>query len=845
MTIPRAPDDDRNALIQLHRILSMADVGTWQWDLASDQLVWDRGHYLLCGVDESVSPISAQFFLGAIVHEDDRDAVQAEVERARRDRSEYFAEYRIRRIDDGSVRWMQGRGFFSYADDEAVSAAGILLDINSRRVAEIHERRIRERLAILQRVSERISAARTPAEIADAVVAEAFSRDGMMMANAYRLTNDGHSFELLATRGLSGVSLADWVLFDNAPGLPGFDAITRGPVFAESGKELQRRFPVLQSSTMVGELGATAIMPLLEVTNDGVVPIGLLSLSYSDARHLQEHDLEFLSSLARVSGTGLARALAHEREAFARVELEVRTRELLEQAAARAADAERFRLLFDSNPSPMWVFDAESLAFLAVNRAATAEYGWSREEFLQMTILDIRPEEDVEPLRAAAKTGFPEMQTRRASRHLTRNGAIRNVDLTSHPIPWQGRPARLVLAQDETQRIVLEEQLRQSQKMEAIGQLAGGVAHDFNNLLTVILGNLEFARSSVPENFTTVHDDLEEVAKAATRARVLVGQLLAFGRKQRVRPRDLDLNDVVRDAESMLRRLIGEEIVLETKLSTPSLLVHADRGQVEQVLLNLAVNARDAMLTPIYGRSGIGGTLTLTTDSVVHDDVHREFPSLPPGRYVRLRVQDTGHGMTKETRERLFEPFYTTKPVGSGTGLGLATVFSIMTQCGGVVRVDSEYGHGATFTLLFAEISVPDMHVTDETPIPVAVTTRGTILLVEDEAAVRAASRRMLEARGYAVLEASNGVEALALWHHNAADLRAVVTDVRMPEMGGYELATKLRATREELPIIFVSGYSSDLHAGSGPSDAFVEKPFTSDILSAAVQRAIALRERE
>lgn len=386
----------------------------------------------------------------------------------------------------------------------------------------------------------------------------------------------------------------------------------------------------------------------------------------------------------------------------------------------------------------------------------------------------------------------------------------------------------------------LQERLRQAQKMEAVGQLAGGIAHDFNNLLTVITGNLEFASADLPPEHP-VHEDLKEIAHATERARELVRQLLAFSRKQAVSLQPVNLSSVVGAAESLLRRVIGEEIVLDVHLDMELPSIRADRGQLEQVLMNLAVNARDAMLTAAHGTQGHGGTLQIETAKVelTEYDV-QTIPDFPPGAAVRLRVRDSGHGMDEATRLRVFEPFFTTKGVGQGTGLGLATVFGIVKQFGGAITLESIPGSGSLFTLYFpihdGVVDAPP--VSPESPHP---TSTATILLVEDEAAVRSAARRMLERRGYTVLEARHGADALLVWRDKQATIDAVVTDLRMPEMGGRELVQQLRAEQPALPVVYMSGYSEQsVPDADAVRTAFLEKPFTMDGLIGAVERVLA-----
>lgn len=404
-----------------------------------------------------------------------------------------------------------------------------------------------------------------------------------------------------------------------------------------------------------------------------------------------------------------------------------------------------------------------------------------------------------------------------------------------------GRMVRMISAmEDETEREQLQERLRQAQKMEAVGQLAGGIAHDFNNLLTVITGNLEFASADLPEGHA-VREDLDEIARATDRARELVRQLLAFSRKQAVALQPVNLSSVVGAAESLLRRVIGEEIVLDVHLDPELPSIRADRGQLEQVLMNLAVNARDAMLTAANGTQGRGGTLQIETSKVIltDDDLHK-IPEFPPGPAIRLRVRDSGHGMDEATRLRAFEPFFTTKNVGQGTGLGLATVFGIVKQFGGAITLDSIPGTGSLFCLYFPIFD----GIVEAPPVPASTTgtmASATILLVEDESAVRNAARRMLERRGYTVLEARHGADGLLVWRDRRAMIDAVVTDLRMPEMGGRDMVQQLRAEEPGLPVVYMSGYSEQsVPDADAPRTAFLEKPFTMDGLIGAVERVLA-----
>jgi nitrogen-specific signal transduction histidine kinase/ActR/RegA family two-component response regulator len=371
-----------------------------------------------------------------------------------------------------------------------------------------------------------------------------------------------------------------------------------------------------------------------------------------------------------------------------------------------------------------------------------------------------------------------------------------------------------------------EARLRQAQKMEAVGQLAGGVAHDFNNLLTAILGYSLLALDHVPPD-SRARRDIEEIQNAGERAADLTRQLLAFSRRQVLTPRPLDLNAVVQNMEGLLRRLIHEDVELVTVCAPNLEIVRADQGQVEQILMNLAVNARDAMPR--------GGTLTIETKNRELDERYaREHVTLRAGSYVLLEVRDTGEGMNEETKSRMFEPFFTTKEQGKGTGLGLSTVYGIVQQSGGHIEVQSEVGRGTTFQIYLpavAELAEPVSK--RRTGAPVAHGTE-TILLVEDEALVRNLAREILTALGYRVLTATDGFEALRVQAQEQLPIHLLITDVLMPHMNGPQLAKRLQQVLPDIGILFLSGYTADaaVRQGLRAETAFLQKPFSPDALA-------------
>ena len=380
----------------------------------------------------------------------------------------------------------------------------------------------------------------------------------------------------------------------------------------------------------------------------------------------------------------------------------------------------------------------------------------------------------------------------------------------------------------------MEQQLRQSQKVESIGRLAGGVAHDFNNLLTSVLGFTELAQGELSPG-STAATYLECVSEAAARGAALTQQLLAFARKKLVNPEVLQLNDVVQKLVPMLRRLVGEHRELTLSLASTLGAVKVDAGSMEQVVMNLVVNARDALTA--------GGRISLETVDVVLDELDcRKHPDLTPGEYVRLTVSDNGTGMSAEVLSRLFEPFFTTKPVGEGTGLGLAMCHGIVKQAHGSITVSSDLGHGSCFRVYLPRVRNEIAEVLSAPPEAEPTRGRETVLLVEDEEMILRMVREALSGVGYRVLTAPNGVEALELVRRFAEPIDLVITDVVMPKMGGRELASELATLRPGIKILYSSGYSQDEMpelGGFEESTPFLHKPYTLAALTARVRQAL------
>jgi two-component system, cell cycle sensor histidine kinase and response regulator CckA len=534
--------------------------------------------------------------------------------------------------------------------------------------------------------------------------------------------------------------------------------------------------------------------------------------------------------------------LAFAEELAARTALAVDNARLYR--AAQEAD-ERYGMLFGSNPQPMWVFDVDSLAFMAVNDAAVRHYGFNREEFLSMTIMDLLPPEDAPGLHhGLERTGLQRGDVALAQ-HQRKDGSIIDMELVSHEMELDGRRARLVLATDISERTRTraalhqsEEQLRQAQRMDAAGRLAGGVAHDFNNLLTTIRGFSDLLLRDTPGDDPR-RKDVEQIRKAADRGALLTRQLLTFGRSQSLDPRPIELNSVVTNMEGLIQRLIGADIKLATQLRPGLGEVKVDPAQLEQVLVNLVLNARDAMPA--------GGTLTIETGERMISGSTRGR-SVKPGRYIVLAVSDSGSGMDGDTLSHVFEPFFTSQAPGNRAGLGLSIVYGIVKQSGGVVRVSSEPGQGTT-----VKVFLPRVEGYQPAAIEAPTSVRGeeTVLIVEDEDGVRELLWKILTEHGHTVLEARHGRDALTVAGGYNHPIHLLVTDVVMPEMGAGELVDRLLTKRPNLKVLFISGYTNDevLRRGVTRSDSeFIQKPFTPQDLMQKVRELLdnsEQRERE
>jgi PAS domain S-box-containing protein len=515
-------------------------------------------------------------------------------------------------------------------------------------------------------------------------------------------------------------------------------------------------------------------------------------------------------------------------------EAESRRKRRKAEAALRESE-KRLQAILDNSPAIIFLKDPEG-RYLYVNPQFGKLTPLTPEQILGKTDAEIFPPEqaaafranDLKVLQAGVALEFEEVARHQDELHtsIVSKFPLRNTE---------GKVYALCgIVTDITERKSLEAQLRQSQKMEAIGQLAGGIAHDFNNMLTVINGYGELMLLSLP-----VEDphrvSVEQIRQAGERAATLTRHLLAFSRKQVLQSKVLDLNAVVANMDTMLQRVISADIDLLTILSPGLASVKADPGQIEQILMNLVVNARDAMPE--------GGRLTIETADVVLDsDYARRHVDVSPGRYVMLAVSDTGCGMDKKTQARIFEPFFTTKEEGKGTGLGLSTVYGIVKQSGGNIWVYSEPGRGTTFRIYLPRIEEAAEAVEpDKAPEPLPSGSE-TILLVEDNAGVRNLAKKILQAHGYKVLDAAEGEDAFRLSGQHKGLIHLMATDMVMPEMSGRELADRLKPSRPNMKVLFMSGYTDKamLHQGElDPGMAFLQKPFTPQTLARKVREVL------
>jgi two-component system, cell cycle sensor histidine kinase and response regulator CckA len=599
------------------------------------------------------------------------------------------------------------------------------------------------------------------------------------------------------------------------------DAVTRTALSYDEALRLMlaERFDIALFDYMLGSRDGLAL--LREVRQRGI-DTAVVVLTGRGAEEIAVEAMkagaaDYLSK-ANVSVETLERALRHA------LALHAQERQRRQAEEALRASEERFRALVENSSDGLLLIDREGRVTYTAP-SSERHLGWKPDQMIGRSVFDFLDPEDREAIgvRMAEALRQPGKAVTAEGRFHHADGSWRIMEgVAVNRLTDRSVRAIILNVRDLTERRKLEDQLRQSQKMEAVGQLAGGVAHDFNNLLTAILGYCNLMLDDMPLD-NPLRADLEEIRLAGERAAALTRQLLTFSRRQMLQPQIVDINTIVRQLERLLRRLLSADVELVTALAPGLPAVRVDPASLEQVLMNLTVNGRDAMPD--------GGRLTIETALVDLDAAYAvTHAGVVPGAYVMLAVADTGEGMDEATRSRIFEPFFTTKEQGKGSGLGLATVYGIVTQSGGHVRVYSEPGHGTVFKVYLpqAEATTTPQVVDRDHP---AEKKRGweTVLLVEDESAVRALAREVLRRHGYVVLEARHGVDALRLAERHPDNIHLMITDVVMPHMGGRELAERLVAVRPKMKVLFMSGYTDQavMHRHLTPGSAFLQKPFT------------------
>jgi PAS domain S-box-containing protein len=749
-------------------------------------------------------------------HPDDRQGAWHAWQRATATIGTYSIESRLRRAD-GVYRWWLVRGVpLQDASGAILKWFGTCTDIHDLKLADLEISRINRALGMLSRCNGALIRTTGEPDLLNEICQIAVEAGGYRMAwIGYAQDDEARSVTPMAHAGVEEGYLTEitvtWNADDPRGRGPGGEVIRTGQAVVcddvARDPRFARKLALVQQRGYRGHI----CLPL----RDGAHTFGFLSLYAAEVHRTSVEELKLLQEMADNLAFGIGKVRAESERA--RLEVQVR-----EQAA-----------LLDVAHEAILVKDLDG-RIVYWNKGAERTYGWSVADAIGRKASELFQHD----------AGFQEAQTTCLTRgewrgeqvRLTKTGQEITVDARWSLVrDEQGRPTSiLAIATDITERRLLERQYLQAQKMEAIGQLASGVAHDFNNLLTVILGFTGFVVADT--TITARHGkDLGEIIKAAERAAALTKQLLAFSRQQVLQTAPLDVNLLLTDMTGMLGRLIGEHIKISLVLAPGLPLALGDRGQLEQVVMNIVVNARDAMPR--------GGLLTIETTDVELENSSFHQETVMRGHYVMLSVTDTGSGMTEETKQRLFEPFFTTKEPGKGTGLGLSTTYGIVKQSNGYIWVYSELGRGTTFNVYLPRATADAAVQTFRTEVT-APTTRAseTVLLVEDEAGLRLLSKRILDNAGYQVLVAVDGDDAERVFAQHPDSIDLVLSDVVMPGCGGPELLRRLRHRAPALRVLYMSGYteqSAAIAAGIDRGAPFVQKPFTAAELVRQVRGAL------
>ncbi|HXF49705.1 MAG TPA: PAS domain S-box protein [Verrucomicrobiae bacterium] len=809
----------KNSETLLAKTQQMVRLGGWQLDLSNledlnkNELRWTEESFRIFGYEPGSVKVTNDLFF-QIVHPEDRPKIVEAVARALAEKTAYSIEHRIVR-PDGVERVVHEHADIVFDEESGrpLRMVGAVQDVTERKRLEEAQAE-REKLALLAaEVGAALTQSTSLKEMLDRCSEILVRNLDAAFARIWTLNENEQMLELQASAGM-------YTHLDGPHG--------RVPVGKfKIGLIAQERKPHLTNSVIgdprVGDqewakregMVAFAGYPL-------IIEERLLGVMAMFARHtLTDFALKALSAVANQIALGIERKRG--------------------EAALRESE-ERFRQFAENSKDVIWITNTGLTETLYVNPAYEKVFERSRERLFsepRAWMEAIHPEDREKMLVPGVSAEVPDSPFSQEFRIVRNDGSLRWIRARVFPIKNDaGKTYRQAgIAEDITEQKQLAEQFRQAQKMEAVGQLAGGIAHDFNNLLTAIGGYTDFVSEQVEPN-SRLKQDVEEIKKATERAAALTRQLLAFSRRQVMQPVLLNLNELVCGMEGMLSRLIGENLELVTVPAPQLALVNADPNQLEQVIMNLCVNARDAMLQ--------GGRLTIETGNVELDEAFvQQHVGAQPGAYVMLAVSDTGTGMSPEVQKHLFEPFFTTKEKGKGTGLGLSTVYGIVKQSGGYISVYSEPGRGSCFKIYLPQVVQPAPEKPAKPAAPAPLKNTGgteTILLVEDEGAVRALAGKILRANGYTVLEAGDGAEAQEVVKEHKGALDLLLTDVVMPRMGGPELAARLKRARRGVKILFMTGYTdhSAFREGSLPDGTgLIQKPFSPQGLAQKVREIL------
>jgi PAS domain S-box-containing protein len=816
----RADGALRESSERLRLAVQASNVGIWDWDLSTNHVVYSKEWKSQLGHEEhEVGNDFSEW--QSRVHPEDLPPTLARLEwYLANPVGAHEVEYRMRHRD-GSWRWIYARGEL-YQDESGkpIRMVGCHVDVTERTESEHHIRQLNRTYAVLSAINQLIVRERDPMRLLEGACRIAVDEGGFLLAWIGLADGPARQLKIVAHAGAGADTLQIVKLFVEADERSEACAnteealLTGQPSICNDVENDPRSAPWRELALERG-YRSMASLPL----SRGDEIIGTFNLYAPDADPFDDAEVGLLAQLAADISFGLETQRHEQRRAEA-------------ERALRVSE-ERFRELAETIQEVFWITDARKTQLLYVSPAYETVWGRTCKSVYAapQSWIDAIHAEDRERIVGASTTVQPSGQYDEEYRIVRPDGEIRWIRERAFPVRnAHGDVERLVgVARDVTDRKAAEEQMREAQKMESVGRLAAGLAHDFNNVLTVINGIAELALGELPDH-SPLREHLTGIQDAGNRAAQLTRQLLAFSRKQVLHPTVVNLNALVRETESLLKRVLGGDIRVEVTLASDTPLVQIDPGQFHQVLLNLAVNSRDAMPG--------GGTLTIETRSlVIAAGQERQHPRLAPGEYAALAISDTGNGMDVEVQRRLFEPFFTTKEPGRGTGLGLATVHGIVKQSGGEIEVQSEVGRGSTFTIFVP--TTDDGEPAAVEPPPAASRGAERILVVDDDTGVRLLTKRLLERAGYSVLTAEDGYDALNVLTAHGSTIDLVLTDVVMPGMSGRELAERLWHDRPAMRVLFMSGYTEEAIERHGVLERgthLISKPYSAVELTAKVR---------